>query len=140
MSGHNKWSTIKHKKAAADAKKGVAVSAYEGPYDATKDCDLDALGHLLGEQRVGIGDAGFFQYIRIRRVAEHTGGVQGIVDPADQVRVLVDNSDIVVFKGQVAGDVESDLPGAANNHFHGFKTFVVVNIAIACLRYVRPRI
>ena len=26
MSGHNKWSTIKHKKAAADAKKGKVFS------------------------------------------------------------------------------------------------------------------
>ena len=26
MSGHNKWSTIKHKKAAADAKRGKAFT------------------------------------------------------------------------------------------------------------------
>ncbi|MGL4209387.1 MAG: YebC/PmpR family DNA-binding transcriptional regulator, partial [Candidatus Adiutrix sp.] len=39
MSGHNKWSTIKHKKGAADAKRGklfsrlikeIAVAAREG--------------------------------------------------------------------------------------------------------------
>src|ERR1700716_4748080 len=44
MSGHSKWSTIKHKKAATDAKKGaiftkmareIAVAAKEGGGDAT---------------------------------------------------------------------------------------------------------
>ena len=55
-------------------------------------------------------------------VADQPLDVQGIADAANQVGRLVDDRDVVVFRGQIAGNAGTDLPGAADDDFHGVMT------------------
>jgi hypothetical protein len=41
---------------------------------------------------------------------------------------MIDNHDIIIFVGQMAGDIESHLAGAANKHFHDAAPTVVLTI------------
>ena len=95
-----------------------------------------------GDDDVGVGDARLFQDIRVRCVADHAVSVQGVADAPDQVGVLVYDRHVIAFKGQVAGNVEADLSGAADDNFHGLRAFVAVKytIAIVYLRSERPEI
>ena len=79
--------------------------------------DLVRLGHR--DDHVGVGATGPFQYVRVRGEADERADVEGVADLLRQRRRLLDDGDVVVAVGQIAGDVEADLPGSANDEFHG---------------------
>jgi YebC/PmpR family DNA-binding regulatory protein len=100
MSGHSKWSTIKHKKAATDAKKGIiftkmareiAVSAKEGGGDPTANFRLRLAIQKAREVNMpadnidraikrGTGEGGGAQYEELRYEGYGPGGVAIMVD------------------------------------------------------------
>jgi len=100
MSGHSKWSTIKHKKAATDARKGaiftkmareIAVAAKEGGGDATSNFRLRLAVQKAREVNMpmdnidraikrGIGEQGGVQYEELRYEGYGPGGVAIMVD------------------------------------------------------------
>jgi YebC/PmpR family DNA-binding regulatory protein len=100
MSGHSKWSTIKHKKAATDARKGaiftkmareIAVAAKEGGGDATANFRLRLAITKAREVNMpadnidraikrGTGEAGGVQYEELRYEGYGPGGVAIMVD------------------------------------------------------------
>src|ERR1700682_4869235 len=106
MSGHSKWSTIKHKKAATDARKGaiftkmareIAVAAKEGGGDATSNFRLRLAVQKAREVNMpmdnidraikrGSGEQGGVQYEELRYEGYGPGGVAIMVD------ALTDNS------------------------------------------------
>jgi hypothetical protein len=59
-------------------------------------------------------------------MADHALRIQGIADAARQLRVLVDDRNVVVLKGQMAGDVETDLSGATNDNLHKTVAFFAI--------------
>jgi YebC/PmpR family DNA-binding regulatory protein len=105
MSGHSKWSTIKHKKAATDARKGaiftkmareIAVAAKEGGGDPTANFRLRLAVQKAREVNMpadnidraikrGTGEQGGVQYEELRYEGYGPGGVAIMVD------VLTDN-------------------------------------------------
>ena len=78
--------------------------------------DLIGIGH--GNQHVGVIGAGLFQGMRMGGMADKSLDVEGITDPADQFRRLIDNCYVIVFKRQMTGDMIPDLSGAADDDFH----------------------
>ena len=96
MSGHNKWSTIKHKKAAADAKKGKAFSKF------AKEITIAA--------REGGGDAEMNPRLRAALLA-----ARGVNMPNDNVKRAIQKGtgelagqaamEEIVYEGYAAGGV-----------------------------------
>jgi YebC/PmpR family DNA-binding regulatory protein len=100
MSGHSKWSTIKHKKAATDARKGaiftkmareIAVAAKEGGGDPTANFRLRLAVQKAREVNMpadnidraikrGTGEQGGVQYEELRYEGYGPGGVAIMVD------------------------------------------------------------
>jgi YebC/PmpR family DNA-binding regulatory protein len=100
MSGHSKWSTIKHKKAATDAKKGaiftkmareIAVAAKEGGGDPTANFRLRLAVQKARAENMptdnidraikrGTGESGGVQYEELRYEGYGPGGVAIMVD------------------------------------------------------------
>src|SRR3984893_10166437 len=100
MSGHSKWSTIKHKKAATDARKGavftkmareIAVAAKEGGGDATANFRLRLaitkarevnmpMDNIDRAIKRGTGEQGGVQYEELRYEGYGPGGVAIMVD------------------------------------------------------------
>ena len=100
MSGHSKWSTIKHKKAATDAKKGaiftkmareIAVAAKEGGGDPTANFRLRLAVQKAREVNMpadsidraikrGTGEQGGVHYEELRYEGYGPGGVAIMVD------------------------------------------------------------
>lgn len=117
MSGHSKWATIKHKKGAADAKRGklfaklarqIEVSARAGGGDVDSNATLrtavqkakaaqmtnDAIDRAI---KRGIGEAGGDSYEDIRYEGYAPGGVALLID------VLTDN------RNRTSADIRSIL-------------------------------
>jgi hypothetical protein len=44
--------------------------------------------------------------------------IKVVVDAFNQLGRLIDHGHVIMFAGQLPGDVEADLAGAANDHFH----------------------
>jgi len=100
MSGHSKWSTIKHKKAATDARKGaiftkmareIAVAAKEGGGDPTANFRLRLAVQKAREVNMpadnieraikrGTGEQGGVQYEELRYEGYGPGGVAVLVE------------------------------------------------------------
>jgi YebC/PmpR family DNA-binding regulatory protein len=117
MSGHSKWSTIKHKKGAADAKRGklftkiikeIIVAARDGGGDPDSNprlrtALLKARGANMPKDNIeravkkGTGDLEGIQYVQITYEAYAPGGVALLID------CLTDN------KNRTAADVRNTL-------------------------------
>lgn len=117
MSGHSKWSTIKHKKGAADAKRGklftkiikeIIVGAREGGGDPEanprlRTALLKARGANMPKENIeraikkGTGDLDGVQYTQITYEAYAPGGVALLID------CLTDN------RNRTAADVRNAL-------------------------------
>jgi YebC/PmpR family DNA-binding regulatory protein len=100
MSGHNKWSTIKHKKGAADAKRGklftklikeITVAAKNGGGDAESNAALRnavlkaRLANMPKDNiekaiKKGTGDAGGADYVELVYEGYASGGVGLIIE------------------------------------------------------------
>ncbi len=78
--------------------------------------------HLVGmrdrDQHVGIAGAGPLQDLRMGGVADQALHVEGVRQLFDQLARDVDDSDVIVLAGEIAGDVEADLAGAAHDDLH----------------------
>ena len=96
----------------------------QSPY-ITYPIDLDNGGNWVA-QIIIEGNSATFGTSSLQFVAKDTGGVQGVADPAHQIGILVDDRYVVNFQGQMAGDVETDLSGAADDNLHKAVAFSVI--------------
>ena len=107
---------------------GIQIRLVADPRDLGRHVE-DRMTNLAGHHvdLVGIGDrdhhfrigsAGLLQHVGVGGEAHHALNVEGVGDLFHQGGGLVDHGDVGIFAGQVAGDVEPDLSGAADNDFH----------------------
>ena len=79
---------------------------------------VDFIGEGHGDDHVGVGGAGALQHIGVGGEPDHALDVEGVADLANQLGPLIDHGHIIAFAGEMAGDVETDLAGAANDNLH----------------------
>ena len=85
--------------------------------------DLVGLGHR--DQDIGALGVGLLERVRMGRMADDALDVEAVADSPDQVGRAVDDRHVVAFTGQIARDVESDLPGPTNDDFHRTSSLVI---------------
>ena len=78
--------------------------------------DLVGIGHR--DQELGVPGAGLLEHLGMRGKAGDRLDVQALTDLLGQLLALIDHRDVIAGAGQVAGDVVTDLPGAADNDLH----------------------
>ena len=78
--------------------------------------------HLIGmgggDDHLGITGTSPIQYVGIAGETRNPLNIQRIGGASYQLCVTINNRDVVAFSGQVTGNLPTDLPCAANNHFH----------------------
>ena len=89
----------------------------------------DRMGHLAGDHvhlvgmgggdhHVGVAGACPFQHVGVAGEADDALHVQRVGRAAHEIGVHVDHGDVVLFAGQVAGDLPADLPRPADDDLH----------------------
>jgi hypothetical protein len=70
------------------------------------------------DQQVGILQPGLLQHRRVRGMAGDALNIELVGDVAHEMRIEVDDGDVVALVRQVFRDVGADLAGAADHDFH----------------------
>ena len=77
-----------------------------------------------GDQHIRIGGTGACQHIRMRAMTDNGSHIQRIRNLLDELRRLVDDCHIVLFRRKLFGDTEADLTRTADDDFHFFSLLV----------------
>ena len=76
------------------------------------------IGEGDGDDHIGLARAGALQHVRMGGIAHHRPHIEIVGHLLDQVRRIVDDGDVVVFRRQLTGNAGADLARAANDDFH----------------------
>ena len=79
---------------------------------------IDFIGIGNRDDHVGVFGTGSFKNIGARGMADGTLHIKGIGYPRNQFGGLINDGDVVIFHGQLAGDTGAHLSGAADDYFH----------------------